>query len=580
MSNSAAALIGDKRSEVVKGDLTRTNEGTSEYVDTSDPGPESNTLEEEDDDSSANDSPEDDDEDSTQDDVRESNSEDGNPARSGSAARSLLIDGAVLRRGIFPAVDAIEHFRQTRYIDYDWVAKRPGGYRSPEQNRGWSLYKHEWFNMFIMPSAAVLVDRSVLLEIGLKNEEIPPPKDEDLEEAKGLPAWPIRMQDYHQLPQHNAEICHWPSMTQDQTHVPVLDRSLDDNQLDLLVVHDPSDIAGLRGRPSESAEAALRVPRPKDNHSINYVRLDSAGIGIPWVQRPPKNLAPLAGHLHLAVDAQTHFGRSSTICVANLDLPYAIVKGLFCRCYRTAEAGSTDEESGTEGDENQLGHAEDAFRAHPDVPGYRRRGMPTRFRVIAKVAYTDQKSRDIVNNEARIYGKMPKTLSEHWSGYQKVDGVRFPQPMEAVVPISFGYYVPEVRYGRLSNGQKLSEISPYRLKPITLMEHCGDHLDVDMDELHIEEQLFSMSIRLSDAGIVNGGVTKRTWLVQPGPLRIPASERSLKRPIFHMIDFGRGVCRGDAGERIFIAQDQTEDGSLRQLMSYDRRTQLENDMQE
>lgn len=277
-----------------------------------------------------------------------------------------------------------------------------------------------------------------------------------------------------------------PLAKQDPTHVPVLDRSLEDNQLDLLVVHDPGDIAGLRGKPNGAGEAALRVPRPEGNHTINYVRLDPAGIGIPWVQRPPKSLHPLAGHLHLAVDEQTHFGRSSTVCVANLDLPYAIVESLFSKCYHAAGAGSTDEESGTEGDENQSGHAEDAFRANPDVPGYRRRGMPTRFRVIAKVAYTNQKSRDIVNNEARIYGKIPKTLSEHWSGCQKVDGISLPQPMEAVVPISFGYYVPDVRYGRLSNGQKLSEISPYRLNPITLMEHCGDHLDVDMDELHIE----------------------------------------------------------------------------------------------
>ncbi|KAG8953134.1 hypothetical protein FRC04_003082 [Tulasnella sp. 424] len=488
MSNSSTALIDDKRSEVAKGDLTRTTKGTSEYDDTSDPGLESNNLDGDDDDSPANDSL------GGQDDDRQSGSEDSNPERSGLAARSLLIDGAVLRSGRFPLVDAIEHIRETRYIDYDFLAKRPEGHRSPEFNRGWSLYKHEWFNVDIIRHATSVVGRSVLLEMGLQSEEIPPPKDEDLEEAKGLPAWPIRMQDYHQLPEHNPEICHWPSMTQDSTHVPVLDRSLDDNQLNLLVVHDPGDIAGLRGRPNGAGEAALRVPRP--GNSINYVRLDPAGIGIPWVQRPPRNLHPLAGHLHLAVDEQTHFGRSSTVCVANLDLPYAIVKGLFSRCYRAAEAGSTDEESGTEGDENQLGHGGDAFRANPDVPGYRRGGMPTRFRVIAKVAYTNQKSRDIVNNEARIYGKMPKTLSEHWSGYQKVAAIKLPQPVEAVVPISFGYYIPDVRYGKLSNGQKLSEISPYRLNPITLLEHCGDHLDVDMDELHIEyKQVYLIKFR-------------------------------------------------------------------------------------
>lgn len=85
-----------------------------------------------------------------------------------------------------------------------------------------------------------------------------------------------------------------------------------------------------------------------------------------------------------------------------------------------------------------------------------------------------------------------------------------------------------------------------------------------------------MLTRLRCAGFAQGCMSQRNWLVQPGPLRVPPSQRSLKRPIFRMIDFGLGLWEDDASEHFDsrVGEDNTK---LRKLMEYDYWTQLECD---
>jgi hypothetical protein len=52
-----------------------------------------------------------------------------------------------------------------------------------------------------------------------------------------------------------------------------------------------------------------------------------------------------------------------------------------------------------------------------------------------------------------------------------------------------------------------------------------------------------MFVNLHEAGFLQGSVYPRNILVQPGPLTLRPSERSLESPSFRIIDFGRAECR-------------------------------------
>jgi hypothetical protein len=46
--------------------------------------------------------------------------------------------------------------------------------------------------------------------------------------------------------------------------------------------------------------------------------------------------------------------------------------------------------------------------------------------------------------------------------------------------------------------------------------------------------------RLHEANFIQGSFYERNILVQPGPLTLPRSDRSLDKPSYRIIDFGRG----------------------------------------
>jgi len=54
-----------------------------------------------------------------------------------------------------------------------------------------------------------------------------------------------------------------------------------------------------------------------------------------------------------------------------------------------------------------------------------------------------------------------------------------------------------------------------------------------------------MFVNLHNAGFLQGSVYPRNVLIQPGPLTLPPSERSLASPSFRIIDFGRAEYKLD-----------------------------------
>jgi hypothetical protein len=50
--------------------------------------------------------------------------------------------------------------------------------------------------------------------------------------------------------------------------------------------------------------------------------------------------------------------------------------------------------------------------------------------------------------------------------------------------------------------------------------------------------------RLHEANFIQGSFYERNILVQPGPLTLPRAERSLDKPSYRIIDFGRGLSPG------------------------------------
>lgn len=47
--------------------------------------------------------------------------------------------------------------------------------------------------------------------------------------------------------------------------------------------------------------------------------------------------------------------------------------------------------------------------------------------------------------------------------------------------------------------------------------------------------------RLHKANFIQGSFFERNILVQPGPLTLPRAERSINKPSYRIIDFGRGI---------------------------------------
>ena len=114
----------------------------------------------------------------------------------------------------------------------------------------------------------------------------------------------------------------------------------------------------------------------------------------------------------------------------------------------------------------------------------------------------------------------------------------------AIVPKFYGFYVPE-------------DDTQSHLSPILLLEDCG--MPIETSTLRADDrfvsrlglqmfpegiillrtQLRAMFSIFHHAGFLQGSVYPRNILIQPGPLTIPPSKRSLASPSFRIIDFGR-----------------------------------------
>lgn len=158
-------------------------------------------------------------------------------------------------------------------------------------------------------------------------------------------------------------------------------------------------------------------------------------------------------------------------------------------------------------------------------------------------------------------------LQDDWSGYNYYDGFEHPAPVGAVLAKMYGYYVP--------SAEALSKEG--NLSPILLMEDCGE--PVKPRKMSIADKCVIALLRLSwsflqpprpplfrslcppvpssnccfihrrevlskflalkSCHVLHSSAYARNMLVQPGPLTVPPSERSLRTPHFRLIDLGR-----------------------------------------
>lgn len=171
------------------------------------------------------------------------------------------------------------------------------------------------------PHTLALVNRSILLEMGIKDEELPPISEEDAKQARGLPRDPVCLENLHRIHRdknkHN-ETCFWRDMGRTEGLVPKLDRYMFSlRRIETLVVHDP-DRVNVPGRFTKS----------KEDDSIRYRQQDATRIGVPWVESPPaKN--PMVAHLHLHRSERIGDGNAGEVFRATLDLPFVLADELF-----------------------------------------------------------------------------------------------------------------------------------------------------------------------------------------------------------------------------------------------------------
>ncbi|KAJ8488567.1 hypothetical protein ONZ51_g3495 [Trametes cubensis] len=129
-----------------------------------------------------------------------------------------------------------------------------------------------------------------------------------------------------------------------------------------------------------------------------------------------------------------------------------------------------------------------------------------------------------------------------------------PEPIElervelpAIVPKFFGYYAPVNEDGTPFLEEHLScGLSAWCHVPwpshILLVEECGEPIRADPSvmSLHEREKCHELFKRLHAGGFVQKSPFERNILVQPGPLSAPRAERTMDRPSYRIIDFGRG----------------------------------------
>ncbi|KAG8903633.1 hypothetical protein FRB99_002908 [Tulasnella sp. 403] len=346
---------------------------------------------------------------------------------------------------------------------YDWygLKTRPKGYRGPEGLQ-WGLTKNDWFFLKTDCGTVAVVTRSMLHEIGVTASELPPMSKKDMKEMMHLPDTPMPFEAFHYRPTHSPLTCYWPQMIQDADFIPVLDRTLSDYMIDVLIVHDPDNTTGM----NPGDENSMKI----DDPTITYRRKDASKFGIPWVEVPPK--PELTAHLHLSFSRRLGSGTSGRTYDAYLDLSYFQAHYLFEYCCQREYPKLMPPR--TKEDHLKQPFDPKDFVANPS-DGTRRGGLPLRFRVVAKIPPSSRRAHAFLDNEAKLYAKFPKHLSQEWTGYQICPPrSRVPQPACAVVPKHYGYFVPEVKYFKLSNGVLQKNLPrDGLLNPILVVENCG-----------------------------------------------------------------------------------------------------------
>ncbi|KAJ7048504.1 hypothetical protein C8F01DRAFT_92913 [Mycena amicta] len=165
---------------------------------------------------------------------------------------------------------------------------------------------------------------------------------------------------------------------------------------------------------------------------------------------------------------------------------------------------------------------------------------PAVVQVVVKVTDSYLEDRKMLENEAAMYTAMRKrwpVLSEHWSGFNAISEARHPTdddvgfdvrvPATAVVPQFYGYYVPVD--------------STSRSRPLMLLENCGVQITPRQLSQRDKMTCHTLIHRLWFAGVAQGSVYERNFVVQRGPLTHPPHLRSrLDNSSFRIIDFGRG----------------------------------------
>jgi hypothetical protein len=100
-------------------------------------------------------------------------------------------------------------------------------------------------------------------------------------------------------------------------------------------------------------------------------------------------------------------------------------------------------------------------------------------RVAAKTCFMSPEkaeARDLFVNEAKVYDRMPRHLTDDYTGYVRVYPIREPVPVQAVVPKFYGYYTP-MKEVVDEDGQK-SEVVDTSKSGIMLLENCGTPVDL------------------------------------------------------------------------------------------------------
>ncbi|KAG5637639.1 hypothetical protein H0H81_003864 [Sphagnurus paluster] len=87
------------------------------------------------------------------------------------------------------------------------------------------------------------------------------------------------------------------------------------------------------------------------------------------------------------------------------------------------------------------------------------------------------------------------------------------------------------------------------LSPILLLEGCGKEWTGEKLTVDQKNEATSLMYRFHDAGWSHGSVYTRNVLVQPGPLNLPPILRTMEKPSFRLIDFGRSYFCEDEKEK-------------------------------